>query len=99
MSSQNDFEHLKDLMECGLISADEANVRMVLNQRVKVVSKLPRNVRTALNAAVRTGELCRMKKEGRKPEVFYHPDFRNQAVEARNQAENRQLNALLKICA
>lgn len=98
MSSQNNMERLKDLMKRGIITADEANIRMVRNERIRVVSKLTREVRNALYAAVKAGRLCRMKKDGRKPEVFYHPNFRHLAVEARNQAEKQQINALLKIC-
>lgn len=88
MSRQNDIEHLKDLMQRGEMTADQANVQMVRNERLRlVISGLPASVRKALNAAVKTGELGHLKKEGHKPECYFHPTFKYLAVEARNKRE------------
>ncbi|AJO79401.1 hypothetical protein [Pseudomonas sp. MRSN 12121] len=76
MARQNDIEHLQDLMQRGELTADQANVQMVRNERFRmVVNSLPANVRKALNAAVRSGELGHMKKDGHKPECYFHPTF------------------------
>lgn len=76
MARQNDIEHLQDLMQKGELTADQANVQMVRNERFRmVVNSLPASLRKALNAAVRSGELGHMKKEGHKPECYFHPTF------------------------
>ena len=88
MSRQNDIEHLQDLMQKGELTADQANVQMVRNERFRlVINGLPARVRSALNAAVKSGELERMKKEGHKPECYYHPTFKHLAIAARNRRE------------
>lgn len=38
-------------------------------------------VRKELFAAVKTGHLGRLKKDGLKPEIFFHPDHKNGAIE------------------
>jgi len=73
-----------DELQRGLISADEANVRMVLGERIRLITKLSKEVRKALNLAVKEGRLCHMKKAGFMPEVYYHPDFKYLAIEARD---------------
>lgn len=93
MSRQNDIEHLKDLMQRGELTADQANVQMVRDQRFRmVVNSLPAGVRKALNAAVKSGELGHMKKDGHKPECYFHPAFRYLAVAERNRREREVIN-------
>ena len=86
MISQNDTEYLIDMVNRGEMTPDEANVQKVRMGRVLVVSKLPSDVRRALNNAVKAGILCRKKKERFKPEVYYHPDFEHLANAVRNEA-------------
>ncbi|HEK3722017.1 hypothetical protein CDC26_14885 [Pseudomonas aeruginosa] len=94
MARQNDMEHLKDLMQRGEMTVDQANVQIVRNERFRlVINGLPANVRKALNAAVKTGELGRLKKEGHKPECYFHPTFKYLAVEARNKREREVAGA------
>lgn len=93
MSRQNDVEHLQDLMQRGELTADQANVQMVRNERVRVVvNGLPANVRKALNAAVRAGELGRMKKDGHKPECYFHPTFEYLAKAERARREREVIS-------
>ena len=99
MISQNDLEYLSDMVERGEMSADEANVEKVLTQRVLVVKSLPKSVRSALNAAVRNGKLRHKNKEGRKPEVYYHPNFEYLANAERKRVEREALSALLGVIA
>lgn len=85
---QNDRERLRDLVQRGELTADQANVQKVLWQRVLLVtSRVPADVRKALNAAVQRGELGHMKKEGHKPEAFFHPSFDYLARSERNEHE------------
>ncbi|AZC52307.1 hypothetical protein C4K35_4738 [Pseudomonas chlororaphis subsp. piscium] len=93
MSRQNDVEHLKDLMQRGELTTDQANVQMVRNERFRMVlNGLPASVRRALNAAVRNGELGHMKKEGHKPECYFHPTFEYLAKAERIKREREVLN-------
>lgn len=89
MSRQNDVVHLQDLMQRGELTADEANVQMVRDQRFRiVVNGLPASVRKSLNAAVRAGELGHMKKDGHKPECYFHPTFEYLAKSERLRRES-----------
>jgi hypothetical protein len=93
--TQNHVEYLKDQLERGEMTADQANVEKVKMARVQLVTRsLPSAVRKALNAAVKNGELCRMPKDGRKPEAYYHPSFEYLAKQARNEHERSTLKAL-----
>ena len=57
MSFQNDIEHLKDLMQRDQLTAAQANVELVRIKRFRLItSKMPQDVRKALNEAVRNGE-------------------------------------------
>ena len=42
---------------------------------------MPAQVRKELMAAVKSGHLGRLKKDGLKPEMFFHPDRKNEALE------------------
>jgi hypothetical protein len=97
-NNQNNLERLIDQLQRGLITADEANVQKVLNERVLVVTKLPIEVRKALNLAVKAGRLGHMKKDGAMPEVYFHPTFKYLANEERNKAVARTIRALKAVC-
>lgn len=99
MISQNDMEYLVDMVERGKISADEANVEKVLTQRVLIVKSLPRSVRAALNTAVKDGRLGHKAKEGRRPEVYYHPKFEYLANAERKRVERETIAALFGVIA
>lgn len=93
MARQNDIEHLQDLMQKGELTADQANVQMVRNERFRmVVNSLPASLRKALNAAVRSGELGHMKKDGHKPECYFHPTFEYLAKAERLKREREVIN-------
>lgn len=58
------------------------NVEQILCQATRVVrGKIPSSVRAELRAAVKAGALGHLKKDGLKPEVFFHPDHKNGAKE------------------
>ena len=98
--NQNDFEHFKDMVELGKMSVDEANVEMVRAARIKVVrGGLPSEVRKALNDAVKRGELGHMKKDGLKPEVYYHPTFDYMARAERNRIAEDAARRMAKCIA
>lgn len=99
MLKQNDFEYIQDQLKIGNIDANEANIMMVLFERVRVIEgRIPASVRKALNAAVKEGRLGHMKKDGFKPEVYYHPKFKTMAIDERNEYHNQALSSILKVC-
>ncbi len=58
------------------------NVQQILCQATRVIrGRIPAQVRKELAAAVKAGALGRLPKDGLKPEIFYHPDHRNGAIE------------------
>jgi len=97
--NQNDLEHLKDMMQQGKLTADEANIRKVEMQRVLlVIGAVPASVRKALNAGVKAGRLEHKKRDGRKPEVFYKKGFEYIANAERNQYERDCVKAISVVC-
>lgn len=99
MLSQNGLENFQDLLERGEITADEANVEMVRAERVRLVmGSMPKQVRRALNEAVKCGRLGHYKKDGKKPEAYFHPSFDYLARSERNKIEKESIEAMMKIC-
>ena len=98
MSIQNDIESLKDLMHRNQLTAAEANVQLVLIQRFRLITNgCHRDVRSALNSAVKSGVLGHKKKDGHKPECYYHPTFEFLAAAARNKHESDIIRACKNI--
>lgn len=98
--SQNDQERLVDMVQKGEMTADQANVESVRLQRVYLVkTKIPTNVRKALNSAVKAGQLGHLKKDGHKPEVYYHPTFDYLVAHERNEHERQVARALAGVLA
>jgi hypothetical protein len=59
-----------------------ANVMQIRNQATRVIrGGMPMAVRRELLAAVNLGQLGRLKKDGLKPEIFFHPDHRHGAID------------------
>ena len=99
MSAQNDIEQITDKLERGLITSSTANVEMVLAQRFRVISnRLTKDVRKALNDAVKSKRLGHFKKDGYLPEVFFHPTFKHLAIDARNSHLRHMTTALSNVC-
>lgn len=98
--SQNDMERIQDKLEQGLITAAQANVELVRIQRVKLVTaKIPAQVRQSLNAAVKAGELKHIKKDGYRPECYFHPSFEYMVAGMRNNHARQTIIAIGKVCA
>lgn len=90
-------EAIQEERRNGLLTIDQANVEMVLRMRFRLVgSKLPAQVRKSLFAAVKVGTLGRMKKDGLKPEAFFHPNFAYLATAERNRIAAESIESLKK---
>lgn len=95
---QNDLEYLLDQVHLRKMTADQANVARVRMQRVELVTyRLTAQVRRALNAAVKTGQLGHMVKKGHKPEVYFHPEFKYLANEERTRHEYETLRSIKEV--
>lgn len=58
------------------------NVSRILVQATHVVhGRIPAEVRRQLSAAVKAGVLGRLRKDGLKPEIFFHPAHKNGAID------------------
>lgn len=97
---QNALEIATNKMQLGEITADQANVLIVQIMGVRLITtRLTADVRKALNAAVKSGELGHIKKEGKMPEAYHHKNGRARALEARNEYARNINTALAKVCA
>ena len=96
---QNDLEDLKERMRSGELTAAQANVEMVRMRRVMLVTtSMTRDLRSALNAAVKTGQLLHIKKYGHKPEAYFHPSFKHLVAGERNEHARSIYRAVASVC-
>ncbi len=91
------LEYVSDQIDQGKMTVAEGNVYMVQMRGVVEVGKLTKEVRQTLNAAVKNGELGHIKKEGLKPEVYYHKNSRAAALDYRNKAEREKIEAIRRV--
>ena len=71
---------------------------MVLTGRVRIVrGKLPKDVRIALNEAVKAGILAHMPRNKYLPECYYHPKFDYLARAERNKIAEETISTIKKI--
>jgi len=98
MIKQNDLEMIKDKVDLGQLTTEQANVELVQIARVRLITgKIPLQVRNALNLAVKKGELGHLKKEGHKPEAYFHPKFDYLARSQRAKHEREVLNCKFNV--
>lgn len=98
LNHQDNLQYYAEQLAKGEITVAEANIQMVLADRVRIVkNRMPKEVRQALNEAVKQKRLCHKEKEGHKPEVYYHPNFEYLANEERANIEKEVLIACGKI--
>lgn len=64
-----------------------------------VAGRMPREVRAELAEAVKLGKLGHIKKEGLRPEVFFHPNARSYAIDLREAHFRQAVNAIRGVCA
>lgn len=99
MNNQNNLERIKDQMQQGLMTAEQANIQKVRNERFAIIrNKLPQSVRKALMVGVKSGLLKRKMKSENNPEYFYHPDFEYLAKQEIYSQQCKLIQALKKMC-
>lgn len=58
------------------------NVENILVAATRIIrGRVPAQVRKELNAAVKAGVLGHLKRDGLKPEIYFHPDHLHGAIE------------------
>lgn len=76
------------------------NVANILVGATRVIrGRIPAGVRKELSAAVKDGVLGRLKRDGLKPEVFFHPDHKNGAIERQNNEARYSVECIAKVVA
>ncbi len=99
MKNQNNLEYIKDQMQIGLMSAEQANIEKVRIERFSIIkNKLPQSVRKALMAGVKSGLLKRKMKTDKNPEYFYHPEFEYLAKQEIYSQQCKLIQSLKEIC-
>lgn len=99
-SYQNALDYAKDQMQQGKINSAQANVMIVQMMGVRIISgKIPADVRKSLNEAVKNGEIGRLKKDGLKPEVFFHKNAKGNALDEQRRIERELINSMKGIIA
>lgn len=76
------------------------NVANILAQASRVIrGRIPAEVRAQLRAAVKAGVLGHLPKDGLKPEIFFHPDHKNGAVERQAREAAYSIACISKVIA
>lgn len=97
MSLTTATEYARDMIERGECDAAEANVEIVKMMGVRLVEgAIPRGVRTALMQAVKAGRIGHIRQDGDRPEAFYHPNGKGNAIAARDRRARELLDAQVK---
>ena len=93
--TQNQMDHITNLMDRGELTAAQANVKKVRMARFEIIrGSLFREVRKALNQAVKSGELGHYRKTDTNPEVYFHPEFEYLAKQACREHQANKIKAL-----
>lgn len=76
------------------------NVEQILAHGSRVIrGKVPMSVRRELGAAVKAGVLGHLKKDGLKPEIYFHPDHKNGAIERQMREAEYSIGCIAKVIA
>jgi hypothetical protein len=74
------------------------NVERILAQGTLVVAgRIPAQVRKQLREAVKARVLGRLPKDGLKPEIFFHPDHKNGAIERQKREAGYSIGCIAKV--
>ena len=83
------------LQEAGKLDGIGPNVMVVRLMGVRLVEgRIPASVRRELLDAVKAGQLGRVKKEGLRPEAFFHPNAKATALDMRSERFRQAAEAI-----
>ncbi len=90
-------QRAQGLQELGQLDCGP-NVAVVRMMGVRLVKgKIPASVRKELNAAIKEGKIGHLKKEGLKPEAYFHPNSKFKAMEDRDREASESIQAISKV--
>lgn len=91
-------EKAKQVSAHGYSDSYGRNVANILAQGTRVIGgRIPAEVRKELQAAVRDGVLGHLKKDGLKPEIFFHPSHKNGAIERQQREAAYSIGCIAKV--
>ncbi len=101
MSRTTAMEHARGMLDSGeLPNLAAAHVAIVQMMGVMIVqTTVPRDVRTALSAGVKNGQIGRLPKNGLQPEAFFHINAKWNAMDERQRIANASIAALKTVFA
>lgn len=92
------LDYARNLIDAGM-SVGDANVEVVRMMGVRFMGRMDRDVRNALMQGVKDGRLEHLKKDGLRPEVFFHPNSRANAIAQRDAQVRKSIQAIAKVMA
>ena len=99
-TEQNAIEYVKDQMDKGIMSASEANVTLIKMVGYRVIAgKLTKDVRDALNNAVKNKEIGKLKSNGLKLAIYYNLNCKARAIDEQNRIFLESVGAIRQVCA
>lgn len=76
------------------------NAMQIRKQATRVINgRIPAQVRKELRDAVKMGALGHLKKDGLKPEIFYHPDHKHGAIERQKREAEYAISCIATVLA
>lgn len=93
-------EKAKDMLDKGELP-DRAAYYVLIVQMMgaRLVTSLTADERRALNAAVKAGKLGHLKRDGRKPEAYFHINGKARALQLRDDHHREVDAAVASVCA
>lgn len=76
------------------------NVEAILAGGSRIIrGKVPAQVRKQLRDAVKAGVLGHLRKDGLKPEIFFHPDHKHGAIERQKREAEYSIGCIANVIA
>lgn len=95
----NALSYVKDQMQQGKMSLEDANIELIRMIGIRVVEgSIPAQVRKYLSSGVRAGRIGRLPKKGLAPEIYFHPNSRATAIQEQKKQVLEAVEAIKKIC-
>lgn len=74
------------------------NVELIRAHATRIVNhRLPKYVRDELRAGVKAGYLGHLSKDGLRPEIYFHPDHKNGAIEQQDREVAYAIDCICRV--
>lgn len=96
-SASEALQIAKELVRSGM-SVQDANIEVIRMMGVRIIAgSIPSDIRKHLSSGVKAGKLGHLRKDGLRPEAYFHPNSRAKAIEKRNRIANESIDALRRV--